>query len=369
MRTLALAVLASLAALAPGVARAGGDGLAQEVDPTQARGAAEAETAAVASAASPALLEGRWLGLDVASRPEDPLLGPGRAARLYAVAATPADVHPERTPLVLVHGIHGDFECFAPVVERLARDDRFQLYVLAYADWKELTSRNGVELADQLRALAKDLGPGRDLAILAHSMGGLVTRRALDELAAGPGAGIESWRSVRVLAVDTPWHGFFGPADNWVMKHVVARFMPEGLQDMRARSKMFAGDPGSDDAAARAGMFGTELPASVKIHLVFAQEGSQASDYTEKPVSPVVDALARHYAAGAAVEGSPQVMNFYEALAQSEQFPAFDAALASLGPKADHAAVLAALEERFPRYPGDHVSVLAGPHVLDWLLE
>src|SRR5436309_2744214 len=66
---------------------------------------------------------------------------------------------------------------------------------------------------------------------------------------------------VRFIAVDTPWHGFPGPSDRGADAFLMAMarlVLPEGLDDMRAASAMFAGDPGSDDPVARAGLLNVE---------------------------------------------------------------------------------------------------------------
>jgi hypothetical protein len=174
------------------------------------------------------------------------------------------------------------------------------------------------------------------------------------------------------VAIDSPWSGFAGPSDHGVagftMK-IVAAFMPDGLEDMRAKSDMFRGEPRSDDAAARAGLLGVELPAKVETTLVFAERGSQALDYTEKPVSPLVGKLVRLYTRDEPVEGDQRIVNFWRALRSARVAPAFDAdakALAAAG-SLDEASLLAALERHFPRFPGDHSSVIGERSLLEHL--
>lgn len=319
-------------------------------------------TAAVAASTTPAPLNGRLLPTNVRSLEEDSLLRDGKKPALYAVGDT---FHPGREPLILVHGINGDFGDLQPLVDRYRKDERFQLYLLAYGDKKRRTSQNGDGFADELRRLSQALGPKRNVTIVAHSMGGLVTRRALNELTAGPGGGIDELGRVRFVAIDAPWSGFAGPSDRglpgFTMK-IVAAFMPNGLEDMRAKSNMFRGEPKSDNAARRAGLFGVELPRKVQTTLVFAQHGDEALDYTEKPVTPLASELARFYTCGEAVDGDERVTNVYKALRSARTFPSFEKevkALAASG-RLDEAAVRAALERAFPRFPGDHVSVIAG---------
>jgi pimeloyl-ACP methyl ester carboxylesterase len=341
-------------------------------DPALAASAASAEVAAHGFP-SPRAPNGRVLPTDLSKLDEQGLLKPGGKAALYALGSGPADFHPERQPLILVHGIDGDPKNLQAVADRFKNDPRFQVYVLCYDDDGRRTSLNGDDFAAELRSLQqKTLGAGRDVTIVAHSMGGIVTRRALDDLAVGPGGGLDKLGNVRFVAVDTPWHGYPGPSDTGiggVMMSVVRPFMPDGLEDMRAQSAMFAGDPKSTDPAAKAGLFGVELPDNVDTELCFAQQGSDIQDYTEAELAPLAQDLADHFNDDKPVAGEPRLMNFWHAILASSQYDGFADELrddADAG-RITAATVQAALLKWFPRFPGDHDGVLNGKPFLDWL--
>lgn len=291
---------------------------------------------------------GPTIPLDVSGVREDPLLGPGRRPAIVPVADADGRVHAARDPVFVVHGIRADFGDVAPLIRRLGEDqDRYQAHVVAYADTKRRTSKNG----DDLARLLVDGFAGRPLAFVAHSMGGIVVRRALNRLALT--GELALFPSVRVLAVDTPWHGYDGPADGLRMRFA-RPFMPDGYEDMRARAPMFAGDERQTDPLDRGGLYAFDLPASVQVHVVVAERGDAALDYTELP--DVAAQLARRLDLEPFSPGTPvQVRNFVSALAQSEVGRAIEREGVPLTP----ACVLAALELHAPRLPGDHSTVLA----------
>jgi hypothetical protein len=180
-------------------------------------------------------------------------------------------------------------------------------------------------------------------------MGGIVVRRALNRLAFE--GRLASFGAVRLLSVDTPWHGYGGPRDGLRMGFV-RPFMPDGYEDMRARSPMFSGDPRQDDPLDKVGLYGIDLPASVRISMVVAQEGDAALDYTELPA--VAGQLALRLDLEPFQTDDPQVRNFTSALAQSEvgrRITADDVPLTARR-------VREALARLAPRLPGHHSSVL-----------
>lgn len=289
---------------------------------------------------------------DLSRVAEDPLLGPGRTPAIVAVGDRQGRVHPRRDPLIVVHGIKADFGDVAPLVRELGGQTRYQVHVVAYADLKRRTSLNG----DDVARLLCERFAGRPLTFVAHSMGGIVVRRALNRLTVEGRIG--AFPSVRVLAVDTPWHGYGGPRDGLRMGFV-RPFMPDGYEDMRARSPMFAGDERKDDALDRAGLYGVELPASVRIHVVVAQRGDAALDYTELPRVP--GQLARRLDLEPfEADVDVQTRHFTTALAQSEVGRAIVAGDVPLTPLC----VGEALARLAPRLPGDHASVLATPEFM-----
>jgi hypothetical protein len=334
MRSLALPLLV-LGLLTPASAQERA-GLAQSVDPRAPLGA------------SALAYPGRSLPLDVASIDEDPLLASGRRAAIVAVRGPDGRVDPRREPLLVVHGIKADFGDVAPLIRSLGEQTRYQVHVVAYADTRRRTSLNG----DDLAALLLERFRGQPLTFVAHSMGGIVVRRALDRLAIEGRLG--DFPVVRVLAVDTPWHGYGGPADGFQMS-IVRPFMPDGYEDMRARSPMFSGDAGADDPLDRVGLYGVDLPSNVHIHLIAAQSGTTALDYTELPA--VAEQLALRLDLEPFTVDDPQVRNLTRAIAQSEVGRSIVRQEVPLTARC----VRQALERLIPRLPGDHSSVLRTP--------
>lgn len=199
--------------------------------------------------AAPAIISSDLSQLD-----EDKYLGKGKAARLLAIESYDKD----KEPLILVHGIRGNPVDLQKVVDRF-KDSNFQLMVLAYADFKKRTSVNGTMFAEELRRL-----DAPKLTIVAHSMGGLVSRKALADLSESGDN-----KDVTFFSVDTPWHGFDGPSDDNFRYRIAELFIPAGLEDMRSRSDFF-----KDINSSR-------LSTSIKVHLSFAEEGTEAFGPTE----------------------------------------------------------------------------------------
>ena len=318
--------------------------------------------------ASPVLTVDR---VDISRRRERQLLGPGGRAALYAVATARQPFNPDAEPLILVHGLVGSAAELSSVVERL--DGAFQPYLMLYDDLGRRTSLSGDDLAAAIARRARGEWRGRDVTIVAHSLGGIVARRALDRLALDPGHSLEALGRVRLVAVDSPWHGFAGPSDRGAGRAAMALvrpLLPDGLEDMRARSSLFVGDPGSEDATERAGLFGVALPDSVVIDLVFAARGAQVLDYTEGVLAQLPAAIAAWYAHDQPVRGEQRIVNYWRALLSSSNFAAFREELEPLARagRLEAAAVSLALARHFPRFAGDHVSVLAaGSGLIDHL--
>lgn len=275
---------------------------------------------------------------------EDPLLAPGRRPVILAVRDGADALHPEREPLLVLHGIKADFGDVAPMIERLVGQGRFQVHVLAYADVRRRTSQNGQDLAE----LLVQRFAGRRLTLVAHSLGGIVARAALNELAAD--GRLAQFPRVRLVGVDVPWHGYKGPPDGLRMA-LVRPFMPDGYEDMRARSPMFQY------------LYARELPANVAVLLVVARSGDQALDYRELPGVPAE--LARRLR-----EEPPdpkldiQVRHAADAIWQSEVGRRLRRERPQTTDEVTTDQVTAALERGLLRLPGDHSSVLAGDDFL-----
>jgi hypothetical protein len=316
---------------------------------------------------------GRLLGFALGGLDESPLVGAGDGARIYALGAGPFDYDPSRLPLLLIHGIQGSPSDLQAVVNRF-RGSRYQLHVICYDSEHRRTSLNGDDVASELRALQKSRGDAPALTVFAHSLGGIVARQALNQLALGGGA--EQFHAIRVLAIDTPWHGFSGPADTGVQgvfMSVARLFLPNGLDDMRALSAMFQGEPSSPDPTARPGLLDVSLPDNLTVALVFAQQGDDILDYTEGCLAVLPALLVSHFCDDVPVRGEPRLMNFWKALLSSEQYDGFAEEMRSLADanKLERSVALSVLGRHYPRFPGDHSGVLqehSGGHgLLDWL--
>lgn len=308
---------------------------------------------------------GRLLPPDLTLLDERAMLGPDRKARILAVGRERGDFDPTRPPLLLVHGLNGGPRDLQSVLDRTL--GRFQVYVLCYDDFHRTVRVNAEDLASELTRLQRTgLEAGHGLTIVAHSMGGIVTRQALNRTVV---LGTRAQGPIHVVAVDTPWHGFLGPADEGLggaMMAFARPFLPDGLEDMRSRSALFEGDEGLFDVA---------LPPEVRIDLVFAQEGTEALDFTEGALAAMAGVLVEVGHGVRARPADPQVANLLRALQASTAWPAVRDDLARLadGGALDEDSAMTVLRRHYPRFPGDHVSVL-GPHggredLLGWLDE
>lgn len=267
-------------------------------------------------------------------------------------------------PIVLVHGLGGSPSEFDALVEHLGRDRA--VYRFSYPSMDLRATENGERFADDLRALADRLGSGHELTIIAHSLGGIIARDALNQLAFGRSRGIERFRRVHLIAIDTPWHGYEGPSDRGADRALM-RFadvvLPPGLHDMRARAALFAGDPDSTDPVRRRGLLDPILPDHVDINLVFADQGDDVFDYREAFLRALAGQLVAHFRDDSPVRGEPRLLNFWKALVSAESFVPFANELRELADRQalDEKAVFAALERHYPILAGNHTSILTLP--------
>lgn len=108
---------------------------------------------------------------------------------------------PSRTPVLFVHGALGHPANFKVLIDRLDRR-RFQPWVAYYPSAVGLDVA-GAALGRWLQALEVEYGFER-LGLVAHSMGGLVSRAYLVGDPDGLGAKLES---LRFVTIATPWQG------------------------------------------------------------------------------------------------------------------------------------------------------------------
>lgn len=310
----------------------------------------------------PAAPHGVLLDADLTGCSEESLLGPERRPRLYAIRSRDGAYHPEREPMLFVHGFAGHPGDFRHLVRAFLGDER-QLYVLAFDDVGRALSANGSGLASEVRKLLRARpGSPRRISIVAHSAGGILGRHALNLLSHG--ADLAHVERIDFFAIDTPWHGYFGPSDQSALGRLriaIARpFLPSGILDLRAESALFQGAPGSSDAVGRVGLLRYPLPPQVRVHLLFAEEGTDVEDYTEGQLLALGGKIAAYYHRHTPVRGDSRLQNFWLALIGSHSYFPFQEELrraADSGPLTA-AQVAEALHRHFPRCLGDHTTIL-----------
>lgn len=108
--------------------------------------------------------------------------------------------HPEKIPVLFVHGINGTPRNFAYLIERLDRS-RFQPWVYYYPSGGDL-DRIGLYLNQIVTQLKADYRFGKML-VVAHSMGGLVARSFILHREDASGDGLIH----TFVSIASPWNG------------------------------------------------------------------------------------------------------------------------------------------------------------------
>lgn len=161
---------------------------------------------------------------------------------------------PDRIPVLFVHGISGYPREFETLIESIDRD-RFQAWFYFYPSGFHLDGVSS-HLAVLLERLQTQYAFGR-LAVVAHSMGGLVSRGAILKYARETGRD-----DVRLfVSISTPWHGDV-KAEKAGESPIA---LPESLADMNPSSDYLRRLFFTDDD----GNVPRPLPASVSYHLMF----------------------------------------------------------------------------------------------------
>jgi len=157
---------------------------------------------------------------------------------------------PARIPVVFVHGMDGSPRDFATIIDHLDRS-RLQPWVYFYPTGSSL-SFSAWALDQELEELQSRLGVSR-FYLVAHSMGGLVSRGAINlRLADGRKAGVE-----RFITISTPWLGHAGAKLGVAMSPVVV----PSWEDMA---------PGS---VYLQGLFAVSWPSEIERSLLFGHRG------------------------------------------------------------------------------------------------
>lgn len=159
-----------------------------------------------------------------------------------------------KVPVLFVHGINGTPQNFRTLIERMDRT-RFQPWVYYYPSGAHLP-QVADHLTQTMRKLQVQYG-FKSFVVVAHSMGGLVSRGFVQRHAVGPQAA-----SIPLLVtISTPWGGHKGAQLGVDTAPVVVRVW----EDMA---------PGS---AYQRSLYSTPLPAATKHHLVFTFNRKSAS--------------------------------------------------------------------------------------------
>lgn len=154
--------------------------------------------------------------------------------------------------VILVHGIHPVMDDLKPL-ERFFSDRGYRVITFRY-DSEQRLNDSAQKLAARICELETDSPDMKSLLVVAHSMGGLVSRRALTEgfyqCEAAPAATV-------LLTAASPFGGFKS-ANNTAMMPVNIFGIKPYMRDMGTKSE-FITSPGS-------------LPVSVRHYMVFTDE-------------------------------------------------------------------------------------------------
>lgn len=163
---------------------------------------------------------------------------------------------PEKIPVLFVHGIAGSPANFAHLVDKLDRK-RFQPWLLYYPSGGRLDMLGAATIRWIGSVAARH--PMKRFVIVAHSMGGLVARSAINQWVESVG----DERAVKLeafITLSTPWAGHAAAAAG--VEH--APEVVPAWYDMA---------PGSDFLD---GLFKTKLPSECRYYLLFGFEGHSA---------------------------------------------------------------------------------------------
>lgn len=273
---------------------------------------------------------------------------------------------PRAEPIVLVHGINASPADLKTVADHLGHDPRFQVYVYFYEDRRRYVDASGLDLALALDVLREQSPTVR---IVAHSMGGIVTRCAVNSLI-DPGwladtgrrirgvadadeivlPGIHDFAGLDIVTVDTPWRGFFAPRIN--------------LRNLLVRERSFV-DMVSNSAVLT-NIHRVHLPDHVRIHQVEA-DNRAAGEEVDRIIglcdlgADELDRLIDYFSDHAGALGDDrELRNQLLALREDVDFAPVDRAIrldAQRG-RLDRARLRQHLRDLVPAIPGTHVSVL-----------
>jgi hypothetical protein len=162
---------------------------------------------------------------------------------------------PARIPVVFVHGISGTASDFKTIIDNLDRT-RFQPWVFQYPSGfrLDLISNYLLRTLDELQAIHKF----DRYAIIAHSMGGLVSRATVNKIVERGGTP----PIVLYVTISTPWEGHEAASAGAQYSPVV---LPVWLD-------MVPGSPYLSN------LFQTQLPATLPYYLLYGYKGGSGTD-------------------------------------------------------------------------------------------
>ncbi|MDB6076713.1 MAG: hypothetical protein JWO82_460 [Akkermansiaceae bacterium] len=141
---------------------------------------------------------------------------------------------PKKIPVLFVHGLGGTARCWQPLIDSLDHR-RYQAWVYSYPSGLPLEAV-GKALGDLTDRLQKHYG-FRRLHVVAHSMGGLVARRAVQRIGNEIGGRYVS----SLTTISTPWNGVLftvvgtlglpAPVPAWFDLRPNSRFIRQVLED------------------------------------------------------------------------------------------------------------------------------------------
>lgn len=200
-----------------------------------------------------------------------------------------------KIPVLFVHGINGTPQNFKTLIDRLDRQ-RFQPWVYYYPSGAALP-QVADHLTQTMRKLQVQYG-FRSFAVVAHSMGGLVSRGFLQRYREGGGAaGVPLF-----VSISTPWDGH--KAAEWGAKAPIgsARVFTDMAPNSDYLKSLYGGDPG------------------VPHYLLFSYQHSGMGEASDGVVTVASQLRAAAQKGAARVEGFNEThMSVLEASAVSER--------------------------------------------------
>ncbi|HSU76985.1 MAG TPA: alpha/beta fold hydrolase, partial [Burkholderiales bacterium] len=142
----------------------------------------------------------------------------------------------KKLPVLFVHGINGTPANFRPLIEHLDRQ-RFQPWVYYYPSGARLPNVAD-HLAQTMRKLQRQYG-FRSVAVVAHSMGGLVSRGFLLRYHESGDATVPLF-----VSIATPWDGHAGAAVGVKTAPAVVRVWVDMAPGSEYLQSLYAADPG-----------------------------------------------------------------------------------------------------------------------------